>query len=70
MLDRFNQEINVGDVVIFSTSGEMDEGVVHKVPDRGNIITVKNSSGYNKKKSSNHCINKTRLLVDTPHLFL
>jgi len=69
MKDRFNQNIEVGDIVIFSTIGEMAEGVVTKLG-RYRKIMVKNSGGYIKSKLCNHVINKTKLEINASSLFI
>lgn len=65
--DRFDQLIEVGDIVIFSTSGEMDEAPVTKLGNRN--LSIKNSSGYTKQKEYRHVINKTKLMETAPAVF-
>ena len=71
MVDRFNQEINDGDIIIFSTSGQMDEGTaILKGRRNATMCSVRNSSGYIKTKDCRHIINKTAMMATAPHLFL
>lgn len=67
--DRFGQILEVDDIVIFSTTGAMDEGTVHKLGKKY-IIKIKNSSGYIKDKTTKDIINKTKLMELNPSLFL
>lgn len=66
--DRFGNTIDIGDIVIFATSGEMDEAPVTKLGPRQ--LSIKNSSGYIKKKDYKHVINKSTLLKTNPELVL
>ena len=69
-VDKFGVPIEVGDEIIFATSGEMDEGIVHTLTRGGRILRVKNSSGYLKEKQCKHVINKTELMKLNPELML
>ena len=67
-IDRFGQVIEIGDIIIFSTSGEMEEGPVTKLGPRK--LSVKNPGGYIKTKDYRHVINKTKLEATAPAVFV